>query len=265
MSLDYPGDAPLPDLSGGGGYDLSSLWSLLGGLGGLGLTAWGGLQGMNRLGAIPTTWGTGMGSTMGPGSVSIAPFIGQQYGNLYNRVGGLANSVPGLYAPSIANLESLYNEAGGNRGAFVQAMVDPLQASVNQAQGQLTAGQQARGLRGSSIANQEQTQFLSDTGQQLADARAKATQMGIQTQQGLAQSILGAQTGMLGMESGLLGQQVGITNQQLMQELQSLGLGTDWMKALMGRAGAMNQQQGDFMSSLGGMIGELAPLAMAFL
>ena len=76
---------------------------------------------------------------------------------------------------SIGDLRGLRDEATGNQNAFIQARVNPLQARVNKGRGALQRSLGRRNVFGT-FANQDITNFDTDTQRALGDATSMATQ-----------------------------------------------------------------------------------------
>ena len=76
---------------------------------------------------------------------------------------------------SIGDLRGLRDEATGNQNAFIQARVNPLQARVNKGRGALQRSLGRRNVFGT-FANQDITNFDTDTQRALGDATSLATQ-----------------------------------------------------------------------------------------
>ena len=99
----------------------------------------------------------------------------------------------------------LFNQAGGNQGAFVQARVNPLMQQIAQRQGQLEQSLGRRGVAGSSFGDQALNVFGLDSQRALGDARALATQEGLAMQGQFNQQLAAGGEQMLRQELGALG------------------------------------------------------------
>jgi hypothetical protein len=178
------------------GTDSGSLTNILSGLGtasGLtsGLSDLSGTSGLqNLLQSLQQGLGTGVGSggaTVGstiPGLLALA-YAAQQ---------------PGA---DTSQLQSVYNAAGSNQGGFVQAAQAPLLQSQAAGYGDLVQNQGLRGVLGSSFGDTDIANYLSTTGQGIANAGINATQ------------------GSLALQGNLAGQisQLGLQNQQIQNNL----------------------------------------------
>lgn len=105
---------------------------------------------------------------------------------------GFANIDPAIrsaFTGNIANQQGLFNQAGGNQGAYIQARVNPMLQQVAQRRGELERSMGLRGVRGSSFGDQSLTNFDIDTQRALGDARALATNDAIGMQSGLSQAM----------------------------------------------------------------------------
>lgn len=105
---------------------------------------------------------------------------------------GLATMDPAIrntFLGNIANQQGLFNEAGGNQGAYIQARVNPLLQQVAQRRGELERSMGLRGVLGSSFGDQSMTNFDLDSQRALGDARALATNDAIGMRSGLSQQI----------------------------------------------------------------------------
>ena len=89
-----------------------------------------------------------------------------------------------LRTDSASNLRGLYSEASGNQNSFIQARVNPLQARVNKGRGALQRSLGRRNVFGT-FANQDITNFETDTQRALGDARSLATNESIGVRTGL--------------------------------------------------------------------------------
>ena len=115
-------------------------------------------------------------------------------------------AIRGAMMENMNNTRSLYNEAGGNQGAYIQARVNPLMQQIAQRQGQLEQSLGRRGVAGSSFGDQALNVFGMDSQRALGDARAMATNeaLGMRSQlnNGLAQGselLLRNELGALGL------------------------------------------------------------------
>ena len=126
-------------------------------------------------------------------------------GSLYNKVSPylpsaqqVGSTVPGALALAYAanqpgldltNLNSVYGKLGGNQDAIVKAATDPLQMNIAGGYGDLLQSQGLRGIRGSSFGTTDIANYLSQTGNTLANAGANAAQGSLALQGNLAAQI----------------------------------------------------------------------------
>ena len=115
-------------------------------------------------------------------------------------------AIRGAMMENMNNTRGLYNEAGGNQGAYIQARVNPLMQQIAQRQGQLEQSLGRRGVAGSSFGDQALNVFGLDSQRALGDARAMATNEALgmrgQLNNGLAQGselLLRQELGALGL------------------------------------------------------------------
>jgi len=110
----------------------------------------------------------------------------------------VGSTVPGLLALAYADrqpgidtsgLEGVLGKLGGNQDAVIKAATDPLQMNIAAGYGDLLQSQSLRGIRGSSFGNTDIANYLSTTGNTLANAGANAAEGSLQLQGNLAAEI----------------------------------------------------------------------------
>ena len=156
-------------------------------------------------------------------SKSSAPNVdlNRNYSTQYSSLRGgnlrLDPSVRGLQEEALGGIRSLRDLIGGNAGAFIQARLNPLRRGLSERRGSLVNELNRTGVRGT-FRNNALNNFTFDSERELADAEAMA----------LADTI-GAQRG-LNLDIGA------ISSDRANQELKGLGLGSETISALLGRA-----------------------------
>ncbi len=141
-----------------------------------------------------------------PSWLQNAPqFLKSLFGGGLGGLGGLlpsmaqvGSTVPGLLALAYADrqpgidtsgLEGVLGKLGGNQDAVIKAATDPLQMNIAAGYGDLLQSQSLRGIRGSSFGNTDIANYLSTTGNTLANAGANAAEGSLQLQGNLAAEI----------------------------------------------------------------------------
>lgn len=219
--------------SGGGlfGSGSGGLGGLLGGAGSL-LGGSGGLGGLLAAG-IPLALLTNEAS-----KISDTPTTFQTpYSKVHNGAAKLDPTIRNVFTSGLGNLQGLFDQAGGNQGAFVQARVNPLMQQIAQGRGSLERDLGRRGVAGSSFGNQALSGFDMDSGRALGDARAMATNDAINQQGSLQQLMFGG------------------GNNLLQQELAGLGLGQENIQLLLQRAGLRSDLFGRAAAGAAGLLG----------
>lgn len=133
----------------------------------------------------------------GPGGV---PKIGGAggLGGDNGLLGAAASAAPGIAALAYANkqpgidvgpLQGILGQLGGNQDAVVKAATDPLQMNIAAGYGDLLQSQAKRGIRGSSFGDTDIANYISQTGNSLANAGASAAQGSLSLQGNLAGNI----------------------------------------------------------------------------
>lgn len=192
----------IANTAAGGGSFLggTSAGSLGTGLAGLGTA--GGLSGIGNLGTGASSLLSGLSSATG-GAPGAAPGGGGP---------SVGSTIPGLLALAYAaqqpgadtsQLQSILAGLQGNQNPLIQAAQAPLLQSQAAGYGDLLQSQGNRGIRGSSFGDTDIANFLSTTGQGIANAGANA-----------AQGSLALQGNLAGQISGL-----GLQNQQIKNNL----------------------------------------------
>lgn len=166
----------------------------------------------------------------------------------------LRESLLGQYQALGPQYSSLLSQAGMNSPNYVRSIVDPYDAAIARAGGDIMMGQQNRDIRGSSFGNQELTNFVTDTGRQRGNILAQAINSSINQQAGLL--------GEYGRN--VLAPQDVLNQQELEQELAALGIGLTQAQAMVNqsiaaqaaRAGGQAAQGGALMG-IGNILGSL--------
>jgi hypothetical protein len=146
------------------------------------------------------------------------------------RQAGLANNaelttgVKDIMAGTNTRLNGLYDEAGGNQNAFIKARVNPLEAQLAQRRGDLLQSNALRGISGSSFGDQAITNFDTDAGRALGDARALATNDSINSRLGISGNITNAGIAGTNALNTLNNQNFDTAKTMSQQELAALGL-----------------------------------------
>jgi hypothetical protein len=159
------------------------------------------------------------------------------FSKVHEGAAKLDPTIRNTFTQGLTNLQGLYDQAGGNQGAFIQARVNPLQAQIAQNRGALERSLSQRGVAGSSFGNQALTSFDMDAGRALGDARALATNDAINQQGALQQMMFGG------------------GNDLLRQELEALGLGSQNIQYLLQRAGLRGDLFGRAAAGAAGILG----------
>lgn len=163
----------IPDLSGLSGLNIP------GGLGSLFSGALGSLSGLMPSGGSSLT-------SILPGAMAL----------------GYAASQPNL---DLGNLNDIMGALKGNQNAVIKAATDPLQMNIAGGYGDLLQSQALRGIRGSSFGDTDIANYLSSTGNALANAGANAAQGSLALQGSLATQIANLQNQRQQLKNNLYG------------------------------------------------------------
>lgn len=215
----------------GGLFGQGGLGGLLGGTGGL----FGG--GSSLLGLLG---GAGMLKllTNEATKVSDTPTkISTPFSSVNNGVVSLDPTIRNSFMESMGNFRGLFDQAGGNQGAYIQARVNPMEQQFAQQRGALERSLGLRGVSGSSFGDQSMTNFDIDSQRALGDARALATNDAIRMQ---------------GQLSQLLGQG---GEQMLRQEIGALQFGNQNIENLLARAKIRSDIFGRAAAGAAGLLG----------
>lgn len=227
---------------GGLGNAIGGVGSALGGaLGGVGSALGGALGGAGGLGGLGGLLASGVPLALlvnEASKISDTPTtIQTPFSKVHEGAARLDPTIRDTFTRGLTNLQGLYDQAGGNQGAFIQARVNPLEAQIAQNRGALERSISQRGLGGSSFGNQALTSFNMDAGRALGDARALATNEAMNQQATLQQLMFGG------------GEEL------LKQELAALGLGANNIQYLLQRAGLRGDLFGRAAAGAAGILG----------
>lgn len=200
-------------------------------------------------------YGTGT-SSVSPYFTQIDPTLTGLRQSLLQSYQGMMPEATGLYGGLLGQNQNLMTQAGQNSPGFINAQIAPLQQQIAQGWGDLVLGQQQRGIRGSSLADTQVSNFSNQAGTALSNATANAQQQSLGLQGNLLTQQGNQVSGLLNAQSGILGAQEQINTDQLKQELSALGLSQQSIELMLARQQLINQAGGAGQAGLGsGLMG----------
>lgn len=158
------------------------------------------------------------------GTTTLDPRIDQIRQQGLTNNAGLTTGVKDIMSGTNTRLNGLYDEAGGNQNDFIKARVAPLEAQLATRRGDLLQSNALRKIQGSSFGDQAITNFDTDAGRALGDARSLATNDSINSRLGISNNI--SNQGITGTNAlnTLNNQNFDTAKTMSQQELAALGL-----------------------------------------
>ena len=164
-------------------------------------------------------------SSIFDGNVTLDPSIRALQEEALTRNRGMFQRSGTALDDFLSKQRGLRTRFEGNRGAFTQALVNPVLQARESSLGATRRQQNLRGITGSSFASGDLASQRRDFATEEGDARAKAEYANLEALTGIDQNMIGAAFQTISQQMALNNETLDVAKTRLAGELQALGLG----------------------------------------